>query len=541
MATIVVEYRGKDSLTPVNTNVKASLGSVEKLAQTGTLAWTEMASAVGLAKQGLALVKNALDSVINPTVELAAQTRDLGRNLGVSAEEASTLISVADDLKIPLSALEMGFKTALTKGVQPNIEGLKELQRKYQAIPDPVGRAQFAIEMFGRSGLEMQKILELSTDELDDMAESARKAGLVMDEEAVLAARNYEVALDDAGDAVLGLKVRLGTELLPVLTDTINRTFDNADAVDALRQAFGQGVITGEEFFTTTNKLKSGQLEAAEVIERVTAQVDAQTGGMNAAAAMTARLRDEHDNLTSEITITGEGIVALTDRHRGLAAFTNEQLIPAVSNAAFSLRSDFGEALHTLSIQSIPETVTQIDNYIRELGDATLTNFAFQSAVQEITQAFMGGEISRTQAMMQLRDLKGVAADGIVTLDELAGVLDGVRGAAGGAAGQAASLRDRISELHSRDITITTRYVNQGQPGPPRQHGGPVWPGGSFWVGEAGPELFVPSQGGQIIPNRSLTFNNTFQFAGAPASADGLGEAVSRRLGRMADARLRTF
>lgn len=34
-----------------------------------------------------------------------------------------------------------------------------------------------------------------------------------------------------------------------------------------------------------------------------------------------------------------------------------------------------------------------------------------------------------------------------------------------------------------------------------RAKGGPVWPGGSFMVGERGPELFVPQTAGTIVPN----------------------------------------
>jgi hypothetical protein len=37
-----------------------------------------------------------------------------------------------------------------------------------------------------------------------------------------------------------------------------------------------------------------------------------------------------------------------------------------------------------------------------------------------------------------------------------------------------------------------------GAPG--RAHGGPVSGGRSYWVGERGPELFVPSGGGRIEP-----------------------------------------
>lgn len=37
-----------------------------------------------------------------------------------------------------------------------------------------------------------------------------------------------------------------------------------------------------------------------------------------------------------------------------------------------------------------------------------------------------------------------------------------------------------------------------------REKGGPVWPGGTFLVGEKGPELFTPSASGTIIPNNAL-------------------------------------
>jgi hypothetical protein len=38
-----------------------------------------------------------------------------------------------------------------------------------------------------------------------------------------------------------------------------------------------------------------------------------------------------------------------------------------------------------------------------------------------------------------------------------------------------------------------------------RAEGGKVWPGGTFLVGEEGPELFQPSSAGNIIPNNQLT------------------------------------
>src|SRR3990167_5685077 len=101
---------------------------------------------VGMAVQKVG--KFIADSV-SDTIAYAKNVRDIGRALGVTAEEASTLIQVADDLMIPLSALEMGFKTALKQGVSPTIDGLKDLAVEYKALNSPTEKAQFALEKFG--------------------------------------------------------------------------------------------------------------------------------------------------------------------------------------------------------------------------------------------------------------------------------------------------------------------------------------------------------------------------------------------------------
>jgi len=52
---------------------------------------------------------------------------------------------------------------------------------------------------------------------------------------------------------------------------------------------------------------------------------------------------------------------------------------------------------------------------------------------------------------------------------------------------------------------------------PKRAEGGPVFPGGSYWVGEQGPERFVPTSPGTIIPNQGAgDINITIQNINAP-------------------------
>ena len=69
--------------------------------------------------------------------------------------------------------------------------------------------------------------------------------------------------------------------------------------------------------------------------------------------------------------------------------------------------------------------------------------------------------------------------------------------------------------------------------------GGPVMGGSAYVVGEKGPELFVPRQSGQIIPNGARMGSSvTINIAGSATreTANQIAAAVSRQL-RLADAR----
>jgi len=68
-----------------------------------------------------------------------------------------------------------------------------------------------------------------------------------------------------------------------------------------------------------------------------------------------------------------------------------------------------------------------------------------------------------------------------------------------------------------------------------RQHGGPVSGGSPYIVGEAGPELFVPSSSGRVIPNNQISNSISVNFTGnitntSNASLDAIGERIGRSI-----------
>jgi TP901 family phage tail tape measure protein len=68
-------------------------------------------------------------------------------------------------------------------------------------------------------------------------------------------------------------------------------------------------------------------------------------------------------------------------------------------------------------------------------------------------------------------------------------------------------------------ITVITEHVSTGIPG--RRFGGPVAAGSPYIVGEAGPELFVPTVPGRIVPNHDITGSMTGQPRGAVMGGGG--------------------
>lgn len=180
----------------------------------------------------------AIKKVVDQTVEYGKTVDDLSRSLGTSTEEASKLIQIADDLRIEQGQLEMAFRFALNKGVAPTIEGLKGLAVEYQSIQDPVAKAQYAMEKFGtRGGLQMQKVLELSSEAIDDMAQSAEDAGLVLSREGVAATKAYYAEIDNLSDSLEGLKMSIGIGMIPFLTDLI-KEFNELSGVDMFSPEF---------------------------------------------------------------------------------------------------------------------------------------------------------------------------------------------------------------------------------------------------------------------------------------------------------------
>lgn len=183
----------------------------------------------------------AAKDMVDSTVRIGTEVLRLSQDLGVSAEEASKLRLSADDLGVSTASLVRGmsmFSTRLKEvgtksdpfaqlGVQvtdangrlkDSLTLLGDIADRFQQMPDSLEKLSAVRELFGRGGEEMVRFLNQGREGIRKFGEDAEKMGLVFSAQKIQQVLAYKLAINNFRDALDGLKVAAGSELLPTLT-----------------------------------------------------------------------------------------------------------------------------------------------------------------------------------------------------------------------------------------------------------------------------------------------------------------------------------
>ena len=282
-------------------NLKKLAGMVDKLSlstKAGTdflrgmgVSLSDFASPAELAGKAVGALINVVKEGVSDFAAYGEQVESVSRKLGITAEEASKLIQVSDDLEVDYNVLTQAFKEGLKDGIIPSIEGIADLAKEYQDIEDPAKRAAFATDKFGRAGLEMQKMLETSPEKLREMGEAVELTGLLMDEEGVKAAKEYRLAVDQLQDSWDGMVARTMPAVVKGLTAVNNTISEAITFQDLVNQAKERGIKLD---------MKSvGQTMAySDSVETLTAKIKAYDEQLALAQKANADFREEERGIT---------------------------------------------------------------------------------------------------------------------------------------------------------------------------------------------------------------------------------------------------
>ena len=414
------------SLMGVGKAAGASSGGIGKLGSTldttlrsltgfGLSAFTT----IGAITQLIGITKQ----IINETVEYGKQVDDLSRALGTNTEEASKLIQIADDLRIDVGSLTTAFRIALRQGVLPTIDGLKEMAIQYQALISPQEKAQFALKTFGRSGLQMQKILELDAAAINEMAKSAERAGLVMSREGVDATKKYWKELDNLSDTWQGLKIQMGQEIIPALGGVFGWINRNLAAENLLNDAYKKGIITRFQYRRALEEVRFGIItlaEAEKFVESETQKTNkafassashwlpAMEAATISAAKSTEELAEDQAHLEEMLAKSGQSFSDLAEYER----FQGEMALRAAD------RTD----KHSDSLKDAADSADEFREKSRELNRAQENLLgSLQEIAQQNIADFFAVDIDPAGIAKQLFDVVAFKEAGGEAMNTLIG------------------------------------------------------------------------------------------------------------------------
>jgi hypothetical protein len=510
-----------DAASQVLRGVTSSFGQLGSMVQTLTAgrAFEQLASSV------VAFGKDSVDA----TVKYANEVRNLSLISGQSTESTSRFLQVLDDYKLSAEDAMTATRTLTKQGLTPNLETLAKLSDQYLSISDKQKQNEFIIKNLGRAGLQWVDVLNKGSKALLEQG-AAIDESLILTQKAVDDARRYEIALDSWNDSVQGLKVSIGQQLLPVLTQMTND-------VNAAQRA---QEILGDEYNVTvigTDKWNNALAQAKK-------EQEASTEAMIKNADATAKLGAETEKTKEEIKAQEEAVKALTEQYKSyldLAAniYSEQKSYDKDLKSLLKEKSKLEAEYETLSaegwsknkdkleenlqayqdvkdkIQEVEDKHTeamgkmQYDLLVTKLSVGGLTTAEFQMATQAgvMFGVFDQGSADAAIAMNNLTDQ---VATGKISVYEYGEILkhsmkDGKVDAA-----ELQRIIANIPEHKSVTIDVATRYQNYfsgvGYVSPNvgslggRAGGGDVAAGLLYRVNETRTEYFKPSMNGTVVP-----------------------------------------
>jgi len=294
-------------------------------------------------------------------VNYAEQVKNMSRSIGTSAEETSRLIQVADDVRVSYDTMKIAMKEAQKDGVEPNIEGLAKLSDQYLALAPGVERTKFLLDKFGKSGMEMGKLMEMGGKGIRSASDAVNDS-LIITEKGIQASDEYQNALDDFNDSILALKISIGKELLPVMTDLMEHTQLHTRALEIMKE---KGLSTyhamGTVGYAAAYKQADGELKIEKAANAAASALDNETGATY----------DNKDAVATQKEAVDKATKALKDYKDMLdEASQAQQDMESASREIADFQKGYDED-HKNAVEDLKDAQRELQEITAEQGDGS--------------------------------------------------------------------------------------------------------------------------------------------------------------------------
>jgi len=230
------EIRGLASTLGINVSP-----AVEKLAKK----FDGISASMGNAILGIGAIASAFAKCSFDVAKFADDLNTLSSVTGIATDDLQKLQYAADFVDVSVDTMSSSI-TKLTQNMSKARDGSGEAQEAFKKLKiritdssgalrdsndvfyetiDKLGKIKneterdaLAMKVFGRSAKELNPLIEAGSQKLKQLGIEAENLGIIMGEEDLQKAQEFNDALDRMKDVADGLKNSLGLVLLPILT-----------------------------------------------------------------------------------------------------------------------------------------------------------------------------------------------------------------------------------------------------------------------------------------------------------------------------------
>lgn len=211
------------------TTVSSAMGGIEKVVGQAKVAL----GALGVTFGAAMAIQN-----IKRTIDAADEISKMSKKVGISTEELSKFKYAADLAGVEVMAVQTGVKKLsqnmveasdatsksgrlmtlmgvdLNKGTLPAIEKIADTFRN---LPDGPTKAALAVELFGKTGLDIIPLLNEGAAGIKKLTDEATVLGLVLDKETAAAAETFNDNLKGVAARLEGAKIAIMNHMAPAM------------------------------------------------------------------------------------------------------------------------------------------------------------------------------------------------------------------------------------------------------------------------------------------------------------------------------------
>lgn len=251
IATLTIEMAANVARLRQDMDNAASVvqGATAKMQKAAELA----GKALGLLGVGLSMT--AITGFIRNAIDAADALDEMSGRVGVGARElsalqlaykqagmgndamASSLAKLSRQMSegnAGLRALGVNARNA-DGSLRGTTEVLLDVADKFTRLEDGAAKTALAIEIFGKSGVEMVPLLNSGSDGIAKLMDQAVKLGLVIEDSTAAQAGQFNDTLELLGLGVQGVGTRIAAQLLPTLTNLTASFLESMTSGDRLK------------------------------------------------------------------------------------------------------------------------------------------------------------------------------------------------------------------------------------------------------------------------------------------------------------------